>query len=382
MKRKKLTFILSALLILNPMISVYAEDSINSLQKDVDEANQNIDSNNNEIEDQTKKIESLTSEIEELNSEYEEIRTSFNQNQEKIDQLTDEIDAKTQRISDLEEEYKQRKELAKPLLVMLQKNNNINFFVEILYSDNVSTVDKISTLNSLNVLSDNAVQKLVKTVEVKEDVKQEKTTLVADKETLDSKQADLKAQGETLLKKSNEQERKKQEALKIVTSLKSENSSAKTDLLEKTGLIADYKLAGCSGTDVYGVDCGLPPEEPETVEETISSYEEPKSDDNKSEDKKDTPVNNTGGSYVAKLKADPNANYIINRESGWNPSAVNPSSGAYGLCQALPGTKMASAGSDWRTNIETQAKWCDSYVSGRYGSWAGARAFWDANHWF
>ncbi len=88
------------------------------------------------------------------------------------------------------------------------------------------------------------------------------------------------------------------------------------------------------------------------------------------------------GSYVQKLKSDPNAYYLINRESGWNPYATNPSSGAYGLCQALPPSKMASAGSDWKTNIETQAKWCDSYVADRYGTWANARAFWDANHWF
>ena len=56
------------------------------------------------------------------------------------------------------------------------------------------------------------------------------------------------------------------------------------------------------------------------------------------------------------------------RESGWNASASNASSGAYGIPQALPGSKMASAGSDWQTNPATQIKWGLGYIEGRYGN--------------
>ena len=56
------------------------------------------------------------------------------------------------------------------------------------------------------------------------------------------------------------------------------------------------------------------------------------------------------------------------RESGWNIHSYNASSGAYGIPQALPGYKMATAGSDWRTNPETQIKWGLGYIKGRYGS--------------
>ncbi|NED00241.1 lytic transglycosylase domain-containing protein, partial [Streptomyces sp. SID6648] len=48
---------------------------------------------------------------------------------------------------------------------------------------------------------------------------------------------------------------------------------------------------------------------------------------------------------------------IVDHESGWNVDATNASSGAYGLVQALPGSKMASAGADWKTNPATQIKW-------------------------
>lgn len=74
--------------------------------------------------------------------------------------------------------------------------------------------------------------------------------------------------------------------------------------------------------------------------------------------------------------------YIIGRESGWNPGAYNSSSGAYGLCQALPGSKMASAGSDWQTNPITQLRWCDGYATGRYGSWRSAYYYWTSHHYW
>ena len=77
-----------------------------------------------------------------------------------------------------------------------------------------------------------------------------------------------------------------------------------------------------------------------------------------------------------------NAAFIFNKESGCRPNAVNPSSGAHGVCQSLPGSKMASAGADWATNPITQMRWCQSYAISRYGSWANAVAFWRANRWW
>lgn len=73
---------------------------------------------------------------------------------------------------------------------------------------------------------------------------------------------------------------------------------------------------------------------------------------------------------------------IVQHESTWNYKASNPSSGAYGLVQALPGTKMASAGADWRTNPATQIKWGLNYMNDRYGSPCGAWDFWQANNWY
>ena len=73
---------------------------------------------------------------------------------------------------------------------------------------------------------------------------------------------------------------------------------------------------------------------------------------------------------------------IINHESSWRVNAENPKSHAYGLCQSLPGNKMASAGSDWRTNYKTQLNWCASYIKGRYGTPSSAWSFWQQHHWY
>ena len=75
-------------------------------------------------------------------------------------------------------------------------------------------------------------------------------------------------------------------------------------------------------------------------------------------------------------------NPLWEHESGWSLTAQNPSSGAYGIPQALPGSQMASAGSDWQTNAATQIKWGLTYIQSRYGSPCGAWAHEQASNWY
>lgn len=70
------------------------------------------------------------------------------------------------------------------------------------------------------------------------------------------------------------------------------------------------------------------------------------------------------------------------RESSWRADAYNRSSGAYGIPQSLPGSKMAAAGADWRTNAATQIEWGLSYIAGRYGSPCGAWAHSERYNWY
>jgi len=73
---------------------------------------------------------------------------------------------------------------------------------------------------------------------------------------------------------------------------------------------------------------------------------------------------------------------LWNKESRWNVFAENRSSGAYGIPQALPGSKMASAGADWQTNPDTQIRWGLGYIQGRYGSPCAAWAKSQASGWY
>ncbi|GAA1995463.1 lytic transglycosylase domain-containing protein [Microbacterium pumilum] len=73
---------------------------------------------------------------------------------------------------------------------------------------------------------------------------------------------------------------------------------------------------------------------------------------------------------------------LWNRESGWNYQAYNSSSGAFGIPQALPGSKMASAGADWQSNAATQVAWGLGYVAGRYGSPCGAWSHSESYGWY
>lgn len=73
---------------------------------------------------------------------------------------------------------------------------------------------------------------------------------------------------------------------------------------------------------------------------------------------------------------------LWNKESGWNPNAHNSSSGAHGICQALPASKMASEGADYYTNGKTQIRWGLKYIKNRYGSPSKAWAHSQQKGWY
>lgn len=73
---------------------------------------------------------------------------------------------------------------------------------------------------------------------------------------------------------------------------------------------------------------------------------------------------------------------LWNQESGWRADATNPGSGAYGIPQALPASKMESAGADWKTSPATQIRWGIGYIKDRYGDPVAAEAHEKANGWY
>lgn len=95
-------------------------------------------------------------------------------------------------------------------------------------------------------------------------------------------------------------------------------------------------------------------------------------------------LNGSWQSIVSSLLPGPQAgclDWIIDHESGGNVHATNAQSGAYGIPQALPGSKMASAGPDWQDSASTQIRWMIGYVA-HYGGACGAQGFWEAHGWY
>ena len=136
------------------------------------------------------------------------------------------------------------------------------------------------------------------------------------------------------------------------------------------------------------IDLGISPVEEEPKPEPKPEPEAEESDAEAEAPAESTPATPqyTGGGSPAEWMAAAGiaendwgyVDFIVSKESGWNPNAVNPSSGASGLVQALPCGKVPGSCFDPVDNL----KWADGYAKGRYGSWSAAYAFWQANSWW
>ncbi|MET4050848.1 hypothetical protein ABID81_000181 [Frigoribacterium sp. PvP054] len=147
--------------------------------------------------------------------------------------------------------------------------------------------------------------------------------------------------------------------------------------------------------DAYGVTEYVPPPPPVVVEETAAPATTSGSSSGTAKKSSAAPVAGTPDPGSAKAIA---AEIVASRgwgsdqydclvslwqkESSWNVYASNRSSGAYGIPQALPGSKMASVGADWQTNPATQITWGLNYIGGRYGTPCGAWGHSVANNWY
>lgn len=144
---------------------------------------------------------------------------------------------------------------------------------------------------------------------------------------------------------------------------------------------ADIAPAARSGFDVYVKPKPTPPPAPKP-EVASSSKSKPAA---AKKAPASTPRYTGGGSKEEWMSGAgiassdwPYVDYIVSRESGWNPNATNKSSGACGLVQALPCSKVPGNGYNPVDNL----RWGNGYAVGRYGSWAAAYNFWSRNHWW
>ena len=127
-------------------------------------------------------------------------------------------------------------------------------------------------------------------------------------------------------------------------------------------------VTGCPNGDSIPLDspkCGLVPEKPPEPKPAPAPKPKP------------VPTSHQGMMAEAGISPSDYASveFIVMKESTWRHLVTNKE-GAHGLCQALPGKKMSTAGVDWHDNPITQLRWCNQYAHSRYGSWGKAVAYW------
>lgn len=274
---------------------------------------------------------SLTAEQEDVKKQIDDVTDKIMDYEDDITGIQDEIDENNTKIEELETKKKDSeakiddsRDEMDSTLVMMQKMSNTNTLATYFYDENTLDNNYFLKLDNINTMF--------------ESVSGDMSTFIQDVEDAQTdidEINDIKEQNKKELDKMNEKLTEQEE---LETSLKEQLA----DIEEEIGKVALTTSGGASSSN----------------KEAIMSA---------------AGISSSDYTYV---------DYIITKESGWNATAANPMSSAYGLCQALPGSKMASAGSDWSTNPVTQLKWCDGYATSRYGSWAGAYNFWISNHWW
>lgn len=276
-------------------------------------------------------LSTLTKEQQDVEQKISTVNDKIMGYEDEINALNKDIDSKNKTIEKLEKnKEKNEKEIEKarvnldPGIAALQKVSNTNVLATYFYDENTLDNNYFLKLNNINKILDSFSGDMMKFV----------NAITTAKAEIDE-QNELKDQINEDLKKVNE---KRKEQAKIETQLKGQLAEVE----KKIGKVSLTTSGSASSSQKNAImsAAGI----------SSSDYQ-----------------------YV---------DYIIKKESGWNATAANPMSSAYGLCQALPGSKMASAGSDWKTNPITQMKWCNSYATSRYGSWSSAYNFWISHHWW
>lgn len=196
-------------------------------------------------------------------------------------------------------------------------------------------------LKDINNMLNNIITNLDNVTKEQNTLTEKQIQLEENMKILETSKAEKKAEEERLAKEKAEAEEKaKQEAIKV--------AQAKTQVTSRGGT-----TARSSSTVTYSLN-------------EYQAYA------------KDLCINTYGwteNDFQCLVK-------LWNRESGWNPNAHNKSSGAHGIPQSLPASKMASEGADYYTNGKTQIRWGLKYIKGRYGSPSAAWAHSQSKGWY
>lgn len=311
----------------------------NFLADDLSDVQSQIDDVQSQIAAENENLNKIEDEITSLDDEISSVQDEINNSQATIDSLNSKDNELETKITSLTDEINDEIGQNNSLLVGMQRLIHTNAIISTVFSgDTSSTI--YQRIQGINTIVKAMSKSIFSCIDLKTQLKEDQDELENNKTTIVQQQQILETKNDDLLKKRQE------------LSTKEANSNAIADEMKKQiGLLKmqQKELLENMNDDTYLSD-----------EQKIKVMEA-------------SNISQSDYEYV---------DYIVSRESSWNYKATNPLSGSYGLCQALPPSKMASAGDDWENNPITQMKWCNSYAEERYGSWKNAQAFWKENYWW
>lgn len=286
------------------------------------QASDETDTLKKNIKKESDNIEKLQEQIDEANKTIKDSEKEIKNLNEQIQKMNDEINRSTIKLNNL----------VKDSSVMLEYMQQVNSQNKLLLLLNQKD-NSLSKIQGYQVINETLMQKVRK---IDTEVESQKSLQA----NLESSKFESQKELENITEKKSELEKEEKEQEKQITDLKEKLVELEKEEAIKLGFYDESA--------------------------TISQAEQEKL-------MKAVGIKENDYQYV---------DYIVTRESSWNYTAVNPYSEAYGLCQALPGEKLATAGDDWQTNPETQLKWCNGYAKDRYGNWENAYDFHKENSWW
>ncbi len=384
MKNKVITSILLLTLIPTIIYASTSEAKIDDLTKEQKKLQKQIKSTSQQITDLQIELDSLSMTIDANNNQISTLETKSLEKKKDIENQTDNIAETLQLMQRLTNNNSMVQYLADDNEQnFILRYRNVKLLTEGISSDIKQFVDDLSEINNnLNSIKSYNEQNTENMAQIDELIAKQENLSDEIQQQVNSIDIDINS----LQKQINIDEAQKlEQELQEKASIKAEEE-INTANEEAANQSSDPIQPEVTEPEVPEV---TEPEMPEVTEPEVPEVTEPEVPEVVDPDTS-YPADGNVSSYKKQIisaagisSSDYNyVDYIITKESGWNYLISNPYSGAYGLCQALPGSKMASAGSDWATNPETQMKWCNSYAVSRYGSWSGAYAFWLENNWW
>lgn len=367
----------------------------------------NASTNSNKLKELTKEQQKLKDEIEkkaqdisDAQIEIESLNATMESNQAEINQLNSQITAKQKELNDQMSDFKstlevmQRLENSNALVSYVANDNNDNFLLKF---KNIMMLSKTMDTNIQDVTAD--IDSINQALDVSESYKAQNKSNQAKAQALVTEQQNTEAQLREQLNDVDGDVAAVTEQISLEEAAKlQKQQQAKIEKEAKKAIADANKDAGNNSaetkTNEQPAIATTPEEEPKVEEEKTTPEKEPEVEEVEPEEPEPSssqyPSDGNVSAYKNQLLGAAGisssdlkyVDYIISKESSWNYLISNQYSGAYGLCQALPGSKMASSGGDWATNPETQMKWCNTYAVSRYGSWQGAYNFWLKNNWW